>query len=248
MSFNVIIPARYQSSRLPAKPLADIAGKPMIQHVVEQALRSDAKRVVVATDDQRIADVVTGFGGDVVLTRADHESGTERLAEVVERLQWPADEVVVNVQGDEPMIPPSVINQVAQLLRLSAEAPMATLAAPIHLLDDILNPNVVKLVCDKQGNALYFSRAGVPFSRDGDWAEPVYLRHIGLYAYRAGFIAEYVKMPPSALEQIEKLEQLRVLWHGYKIKVATAVEVPPHGVDTQEDLEAVRRHFMAQNL
>jgi len=244
MAFTVIIPARYQSSRLPGKPLADIAGKPMIQWVYEQASKAGAKQVIVATDDQRIAEAVTSFGGEVCLTRADHESGTERLAEVVEKYQLAADEIVVNVQGDEPMIPPSIIRQVADNLARS-DAPMATLAVEIDHADEVFNPNAVKVVMDKNGYALYFSRASIPWDRDNFAKRPQeihqnLLRHIGIYAYRAGFINTYINWEPSTLEKIESLEQLRVLWHGEKIHVDVAIEPPPAGVDTPEDLEKVR--------
>ncbi|GAB6262279.1 3-deoxy-manno-octulosonate cytidylyltransferase [Photobacterium sp. CCB-ST2H9] len=244
MSFTVIIPARYQSSRLPGKPLADIAGKPMIQWVYEQASKAGAKQVIVATDDQRIADTVKGFGGEVCMTRADHDSGTERLAEVVEKYQLAADEIVVNVQGDEPLIPPSIIRQVADNLAHSI-APMATLAVEIDHADEVFNPNAVKVVTDKNGYALYFSRASIPWDRDNFAKRPQeihqnLLRHIGIYAYRAGFINTYIHWEPSTLEKIESLEQLRVLWHGEKIHVDVAIEPPPAGVDTPEDLEKVR--------
>ncbi|MCG2838519.1 3-deoxy-manno-octulosonate cytidylyltransferase [Photobacterium sp. WH77] len=244
MAFTVIIPARYQSSRLPGKPLADIAGKPMIQWVYEQASKAGARQVIVATDDQRIAEVVTSFGGEACLTRADHESGTERLAEVVEKYQLAADEIVVNVQGDEPMIPPSIIRQVADNLARS-DAPMATLAVEIDHADEVFNPNAVKVVMDKNGYALYFSRASIPWDRDNFAKRPQeihqnLLRHIGIYAYRAGFINTYINWEPSALEKIESLEQLRVLWHGEKIHVDVAIDPPPAGVDTPEDLEKVR--------
>ncbi|MEI8595898.1 3-deoxy-manno-octulosonate cytidylyltransferase [Photobacterium sp. Hal280] len=244
MAFTVIIPARYQSSRLPGKPLADIAGKPMIQWVYEQASKAGARQVIVATDDQRIAEAVTSFGGEVCLTRADHESGTERLAEVVEKYQLAADEIVVNVQGDEPMIPPSIIRQVADNLARS-DAPMATLAVEIDHADEVFNPNAVKVVMDKNGYALYFSRASIPWDRDNFAKRPQeihqnLLRHIGIYAYRAGFINTYINWEPSALEKIESLEQLRVLWHGEKIHVDVAIDPPPAGVDTPEDLAKVR--------
>ncbi|MDO6580127.1 3-deoxy-manno-octulosonate cytidylyltransferase [Photobacterium sp. 2_MG-2023] len=244
MAFTVIIPARYQSSRLPGKPLADIAGKPMIQWVYEQASKAGARQVIVATDDQRIAEVVTSFGGEACLTRADHESGTERLAEVVEKYQLAADEIVVNVQGDEPMIPPSIIRQVADNLARS-DAPMATLAVEIDHADEVFNPNAVKVVMDKNGYALYFSRASIPWDRDNFAKRPQeihqnLLRHIGIYAYRAGFINTYISWEPSTLEKIESLEQLRVLWHGEKIHVDVAIEPPPAGVDTPEDLDKVR--------
>lgn len=248
MSFTVIIPARYQSSRLPGKPLADIAGKPMIQWVYEQSLKSGADQVVVATDDQRIADAVVAFGGEVCMTSASHESGTERLAEVVEKLAIPDERIVVNVQGDEPLIPPSVIAQVANNLSYS-QAPMATLAVEITDEHEAFNPNAVKVLMDKEGYALYFSRATIPWDRDGFAQDKTIryplLRHIGIYAYRAGFINTYINWAPSQLEKIESLEQLRVLWYGEKIHVAVAQEKPPAGVDTAADLDAVRA-FVSQ--
>ncbi|MHA2937940.1 3-deoxy-manno-octulosonate cytidylyltransferase [Vibrio sp. RC27] len=244
MSFTVVIPARYQSSRLPGKPLADIAGKPMIQWVYEQSVKSGASLVVVATDDQRIADAVEQFGGTVCMTANTHESGTERLAEVVQKLGIADDHIIVNVQGDEPLIPPSVITQVANNLSNSI-APMATLAVEIEDEDEAFNPNAVKVLTDKEGYALYFSRATIPWDRDG-FAQSKTLRHplrrhIGIYAYRAGFINTYIHWQPSELEKIESLEQLRVLWYGEKIHVAVANETPPPGVDTAEDLELVRQ-------
>jgi len=249
MSFSVIIQARYQSSRLPGKPLLDIGGKPMIQWVYERALEAGAERVIVATDDQRIADVVTAFGGQFCMTGSVHESGTERLGEVIETLGLESDHIVVNVQGDEPMIPFGNIAQVAALLNNNDGVPMATLAVPIDENLDIDNPNAVKVVCDKYGHALYFSRAAIPFDRDGfhrgspEKLRQNYLRHIGIYAYRAGFIRQYLTMEPSPLEQIEALEQLRVLYHGQKIAVGIAEQAPPAGVDTQADLERIRMHF-----
>lgn len=246
MKFNVIIPARYQSSRLPGKPLADIGGKPMVLHVVEQAKLSGADRVVVATDDGRIAEVVAASGTELCMTAGHHQSGTERLAEVIQTLQLDADEIVVNVQGDEPLIPPSNIRQVAENLAASTSARMATLATPIHRTDEWLDPNVVKVVNDEQGNALYFSRSAMPYDRDGVLAdEPAlkarfWLRHIGIYAYRASFIQKYVDWQPSPLELIESLEQLRVLWYGDKIHVGLAPEAPPVGVDTPEHLQLIR--------
>ena len=249
MAFTVIIPARYQSSRLPGKPLLDIGGKPMIQWVVERALASGAQNVVVATDDQRISDVVTQFGGVVCMTSSDHESGTERLGEVIDKLGLDSDHIVVNVQGDEPMIPSENITQIANLLIERPSIPMATLAVPIDDNLDIDNPNAVKVVCDKNSCALYFSRAGIPFDRDGfhrgsrELIEQNFFRHIGIYAYRAGFIRQYLLMEPSPLEQIESLEQLRVLYHGEKIAVGIAQQAPPAGVDTQADLDRIRMHF-----
>ncbi|MDX3775183.1 3-deoxy-manno-octulosonate cytidylyltransferase [Chromatiaceae bacterium AAb-1] len=247
MAFVVIIPARYASSRLPGKPLADIAGKTMIQRVYEQAAASGAIRVVVATDDQRVADAVQQFGGEVCMTSAEHHSGTERLAEVIDKLQLAADTIVVNVQGDEPFIPPVIIRQVADNLAAQQKAQMATLAVPLASQAEVGNPNVVKVVCDQQGYALYFSRSVIPYDRDGHYQQQLsqhYRRHIGIYAYRAQFIKRYISWPVSQLEQIESLEQLRVLWQGEAIHVATAQETPAVGVDTPADLEHAR-HYAA---
>jgi len=244
MSFTVVIPARYQSTRLPGKPLADIAGKPMIQWVYEQSLLAGAERVIIATDDSRVEQVVQSFGGTVCMTSPDHQSGTERLAEVVALMGIEDDHIIVNVQGDEPLIPPAIIRQVADNLAAS-RAPMATLAVEIKNEEEVFNPNAVKVVTDSDGYALYFSRATIPWDRDNfaqqDKAivQPL-MRHIGIYAYRAGFINTYINWQPSQLEKIESLEQLRVLWYGEKIHVAVALEAPPAGVDTPEDLETVR--------
>ncbi|WP_421308515.1 3-deoxy-manno-octulosonate cytidylyltransferase [Aeromonas veronii] len=249
MSFVVVIPARYASTRLPGKPLADIHGKPMVQHVVEKALQSGADRVIVATDDERVQQALLSTGVEVCMTSPDHQSGTERLAEVCRHYGFAADTIIVNVQGDEPLIPPAIIRQVADNLA-AATAPMATLSVPIKDAEEAFNPNAVKVVTDKDGYALYFSRASIPWDRDqfaksheqiGDH----YQRHIGIYAYRAGFIQRYVDWAPSVLEQVEALEQLRVLWYGEKIHVAQALEAPPVGVDTQADLEKVRA-FLAK--
>lgn len=244
MPFTVVIPSRYQSSRLPGKPLADIAGKPMVQWVYEQAMQAGAERVIVATDDERVKAAVEGFGGTVCMTSPDHQSGTERLAEVVKLMGIEDDHIIVNVQGDEPLIPPSIVRQVADNLAAST-APMATLAVEISDADEVFNPNAVKVVTDKDGYALYFSRATIPWDRDNfaldsTIAQPL-MRHIGIYAYRAGFINTYINWQPSQLEKIESLEQLRVLWYGEKIHVAVALEAPPAGVDTPEDLAAVRK-------
>jgi 3-deoxy-manno-octulosonate cytidylyltransferase (CMP-KDO synthetase) len=244
MSFTVVIPARYQSTRLPGKPLADIGGKPMVQWVYEQASKAGADLVIVATDDQRIVDAVKAFGGEVCLTRNDHESGTERLAEVVEKYQLADDHIVVNVQGDEPLIPDTIIRQVADNLA-NNNAPMATLGVEIDHEDEVFNPNAVKVVLDKDGYAMYFSRASIPWDRDNYAKSPKeihhnLLRHVGIYAYRAGFINTYINWEPSALEKVEALEQLRVLWYGEKIHVAVAIDAPPAGVDTPEDLDKVR--------
>ncbi|MGN5140089.1 3-deoxy-manno-octulosonate cytidylyltransferase [Aeromonas sp. 164P] len=249
MSFVVVIPARYASTRLPGKPLADIHGKPMVQHVVEKALQSGADRVIVATDDARVQQALLTTGVEVCMTSPDHQSGTERLAEVCRHYGFAADTIIVNVQGDEPLIPPAIIRQVADNLA-AATAPMATLSVPIKDAEEAFNPNAVKVVTDKDGYALYFSRASIPWDRDRFAAsrEQIgdhYQRHIGIYAYRAGFIQRYVDWVPSVLEQVEALEQLRVLWYGEKIHVAQALEAPPVGVDTQADLEKVRA-FLAK--
>lgn len=247
-AFNVIIPARYASTRLPGKPLADIAGKPMIQHVFEQAQRSGANRIIIATDHEQVAKVAEDFGAEVCMTAKTHNSGTERLAEVIEKLGFAEDEIIVNIQGDEPLIPPVIVRQVAENLAQNA-VPMATLAVKIESVEEIFNPNIVKVIADKNGLVLYFSRAPIPWNRDQfsqldqrQQAElnTTYLRHLGIYAYRASFIRQYVKWQPTVLESIEKLEQLRVLWYGEKIHLAEAIEVPAVGVDTPEDLEKVR--------
>lgn len=243
MSFIVVIPARYASSRLPGKPLLDIQGVPMVVRVLQQALASGAERVIVATDHQPVADIVTAAGGEVCLTDANHQSGTERLAEVVNHYQFRDDTVIVNVQGDEPLIPPAIIRQVANNLA-DVKAEMATLAVPILTVEEAFDPNAVKVVTDMNGYALYFSRATIPWDRDhfthtpNELPQPL-LRHIGIYAYRADFIRHYVTLEACALEKIELLEQLRVLWYGAKIHVGLACEPPEGGVDTPEDLARV---------
>ena len=251
--FTVVIPSRFASTRLPGKPLQMIAGKPMVQHVWEQACKSSAQQVVVATDDQRIVDACNAFGAHVVLTRADHESGTDRLAEVATQLGLASDAIVVNVQGDEPMIPPQVIDQVAANLAAHPEARMATLAEPIEDAQTLFNPNVVKVVSDINGLALTFSRSTLPWARDDFALHPdtlpagvPYRRHIGIYAYRAGFLHDFVSWGPCWLENTERLEPLRALWHGVRIHVADVLEAPPAGVDTPEDLERVRRLLEAR--
>ena len=248
VAFTVVIPARLRSTRLPGKPLLLIAGKPMVQHVWEQARKSSASRVVIATDDAGIFDACKAFGAEVLLTREDHESGTDRLAEVAAALGLAADAIVVNVQGDEPLIPPSIIDQVAANLAAHPEAGIATLGEPIEDVEALFNPNVVKVVADCNGLALTFSRAPLPWARDAlaqsrDQlpAGVPYRRHIGIYAYRAGFLQDFVGWGPCWLEKTEALEQLRALWHGVRIHVADALEAPPVGVDTPEDLERVRR-------
>jgi 3-deoxy-manno-octulosonate cytidylyltransferase (CMP-KDO synthetase) len=254
--FQVVIPARYASSRLPAKPLADIAGKPMVVRVLERARASGADGVWVATDHAEIARAVEAAGGQVVLTRAEHPSGTDRLAEVVQTLGWSDDSIVVNLQGDEPLMDPALIAAVARELAEDSEAAIATASHPLQSAQEFFNPNVVKVVCDGRGRALYFSRAPIPWARDAfagmqlPTQLPVELpadlparRHIGLYAYRAGFLRRYASLPVSPLEGWEALEQLRALWHGYPIRVVEIDAAPPAGVDTAEDLERVRRAF-----
>ncbi|WP_101775966.1 3-deoxy-manno-octulosonate cytidylyltransferase [Pasteurella oralis] len=251
-TFTVIIPARYASTRLPGKPLADIAGKPMIAHVFEKAKQSGASRIIIATDHLKVAEVARDFGAEVCMTSTQHNSGTERLAEVIEKLDIAQDEIIVNIQGDEPLIPPAIVNQVAENLS-KYQVKMASLAVKITEPEELFNPNAVKVLTDKEGYVLYFSRAVIPWNRDQfatlhNQTHTIdqlklsdhYLRHIGIYAYRAGFIQQYVQWQPTVLEQIESLEQLRVLWYGEKIHVELAQEVPPIGVDTLEDLEKVR--------
>jgi 3-deoxy-manno-octulosonate cytidylyltransferase (CMP-KDO synthetase) len=243
----VVIPARHASTRLPGKPLLDIAGKPMIQHVYERARQSGAARVVVATDDERIQAAVAAFGGEVCMTADHHQSGTDRIAEVITLLALAPDDIVVNLQGDEPLMPPDLITQVAAALTNQPRAVMASACHPIKDRPTLLNPNVVKVVLDAEGFALYFSRAAIPWPRDamtqsGEFPVQA-LHHIGLYAYRAGFVSRYAGWPPCPLEKIEALEQLRVLWHGEKIVMHITDTKPETGVDTAEDLERVRRHL-----
>lgn len=243
MDFVVIIPARYSSSRLPGKPLKDICGKNMITRVAEKAIKSGATQVIVATDDERVANAVNVDGVSVCMTSKDHSSGTERLAEVCRKMNFSDDTIIVNVQGDEPLIPPTLINQVAEDLYNSSE-PMATLVVPITEEDEVFNPNSVKVVINKKGNAIYFSRAPIPYERDNFAKDPkvttnVHYRHLGIYSYRAGFLQKFVSWEPSNLENIEKLEQLRVLDYGENIHVAIAKVTPPAGIDTPEDLEKV---------
>ncbi len=247
MAFTVVIPARYASTRLPGKALVDIAGKPMVQHVYERASESRAERVVVATDDERIASAVEGFGGTPVMTSPDHPSGTDRIEEVVRLLGLDDDARVVNVQGDEPLIPATVIDQVAENLAAHPDAGIATLCEPIDSIGDFINPNIVKLVADDNGLALYFSRAPIPWDRDGFSAGsgsgevPANARrHLGIYAYRVSLLKQFVDWPPAQLEQYESLEQLRALANGARIHVADAAAAVPPGVDTAADLEAVR--------
>lgn len=240
--FLVVIPARLGSTRLPRKPLADIGGKPMVVRVAERAKQSLAQSVVVATDSPEIEAACTAHRIDCLLTSPDHPTGTDRLAEVAQLLKLPANALIVNVQGDEPLIPPELINQVAQTLANNVQCAISTIAVPISDASEIENPNVVKVVLNRAGEALYFSRAPIPFVRDAHNTQTAqHLRHLGIYAYRADFLQAYTRLEPAPPEQAEALEQLRALWNGYRIAVHTASEAPPAGVDTPEDLERVRK-------
>jgi 3-deoxy-manno-octulosonate cytidylyltransferase (CMP-KDO synthetase) len=244
--FRVVIPSRYGSTRLPGKPLRLIAGRPLIEHVHARAMRSGASEVIIATDDERIAVVCRGFGAVAVLTDVGHASGTDRLAEVARTCGWPSGDIVVNVQGDEPLLPPANVSQVAALLAAEPAAAIATLATPITSQHEFLDPNVVKVVRDERGFALYFSRAPIPWPRDKTApgqpaAFAAALRHVGLYAYRVAALTQLAALPPGTLEDIERLEQLRALENGLCVAVAIAAEVSGPGVDTEEDLAAVAR-------
>jgi len=247
MTLHIIIPARFESTRLPGKPLLDIAGKPMIQHVYERALEAGAASVTVATDNLRVEEVVRGFGGNACLTNDKHVSGTDRLAEAAQIIGLSDEDLVVNLQGDEPLMPASLIVGVADVLHDDKKADVATACVLMNDPAQISDPHVVKVVMDRFGHALYFSRAGIPFFRNAETddteLEHQVFRHIGLYAYRCGFLAEYTQLEHCNLEHIEALEQLRVLWHGGKIAVMETTEDPGHGVDTPEDLKRVRDLF-----
>ncbi len=252
MNYKIVIPSRFGSSRLPGKPLKAINGKPMVWHVYQRALETNigAENIVVATDHQGIFDVCTEFGIQVVMTSADHESGTDRLAEVAELMGWSNNEMIVNLQGDEPLIPPSLIEFTAKTLSDSPLAGMATLGCPISDESDIHDANCVKLVADHSGRAMYFSRAAIPFARDGFEVQSMlntdagsqspWLRHIGMYAYRVAALKQIAAMPMAVIEGLEKLEQLRALWNGVHIQVAAIDSAPGHGIDTPADLERVR--------
>lgn len=247
MSFTIIIPARYESSRLPGKPLKDIHGKPMIQWTWSQAKKAGANRIIIATESKAVKEACLAFGAEVLLTSEHHQSGTERIAEVIELANIADDEIIVNVQGDEPMLPAELMHQVAEGLETHQHIPMATLCEPIDSVETVFDPHAVKVSRDIEQNAINFSRAPLPWSRDtfltsektmpDNWA---YKRHIGLYAYRAGFVKQYIAWPECDLEHVEKLEQLRVLWHGEKILVLDALSDAGVGVDTEEDLLRVR--------
>ena len=246
MAYSIVIPARFAATRLPGKPLREIAGKTLLQHVYECARRTQARQIIVATDDARIQKVASGFGADVCMTSSEHQSGTQRINEVIQVRDIPDDEIIVNLQGDEPLMPAACVEQVANLLSANPDAQVATLATPITHDTDVFDSNVVKVVSDKKGRALYFSRASIPWQRGKyeknqiehtqDWS---CLRHIGLYAYRAAYIKEYVSLSPSPIEHLESLEQLRVLWHGGKIVVSNAQEIPGPGVDTEQDFARI---------
>jgi 3-deoxy-manno-octulosonate cytidylyltransferase (CMP-KDO synthetase) len=251
-AFRAVGPARYASTRLPGKPLADIGGKPMVVRVVEAALKSGAFEVWVATDDARVSGAVLAHGHRVAMTRVDHASGTDRIAEVAEQFGWLDDDIVVNVQGDEPLLDPALVAEVAQALVADPDAAIATAAHAIGDVAEFMNPNVVKVVTDAAGRALYFSRAPVPWPRDGFADNRAALppgltarRHVGLYAYRVSFLRCYGQLAPAPLEQWESLEQLRALWHGFHIRVIDCAHAPAAGVDTPEDLERVREVFAA---
>lgn len=244
MSYKIVIPARYASTRLPGKPLADIGGKPMIVRVAEQAAKTGAE-VVIATDFRKVFDAAKTYGFNAVMTRIDHVSGTDRIAEVALKMGWAESEIIVNVQGDEPLIESALINEVAENLSNHREAAIATACHPIHTEADFLNPNIVKVVLDKAGYANYFSRAPIPYPRNGlsDNSPISAMRHIGIYAYRTALLKAYANLTPAPTEQLESLEQLRALWHGYKISVAVTDNAPASGVDTQTDLDRVREIF-----
>lgn len=246
--FTVIIPARLASGRLPEKLLQPIGDKTVLEHSYRAAQQSAATRVVIAADDDKLVAAAQGFGAEVILTRKDHESGTDRLAECAVLLGLDDAEIIVNLQGDEPFMPPTLVNLCATTLANDATAPVSTLAARLHDVADIDNPNAVKVVINRHGQALYFSRAGIPFNRDGVALEVSqhYFHHLGIYGYRAGFLKQYSELAESDLERIEKLEQLRILDHGEKIAVAVVDEKPPKGIDTEADLQAARAYWQRQ--
>ena len=250
-NFYVVIPARHASTRLPGKPLLAIGDKPMVVRVAEQAAQSGAQQIWIATDHHSIIDAAHEHGFKACLTKASHASGTDRIAEVVELQHWPDDAIIVNVQGDEPLIPPTLISAVAEHLHQHPECAIATACHAIHDEVAMRNPNIVKVVLDKNGNALYFSRAPIPHPRDAFTQKPAptttMLRHIGIYAYHAGFLRAYNQLAPCMPEQIEALEQLRALYHGYKIGVVITEHAPPSGVDTEQDLHDARQVFAALN-
>jgi 3-deoxy-manno-octulosonate cytidylyltransferase (CMP-KDO synthetase) len=255
MSFHIVIPARYASSRLPGKPLRTIAGKPMLAHVIESALQSDAEKIIVASDDQRIIELAASYPVQTCMTSVDHNSGTERIHEVIERFKLPDETIIVNMQGDEPLMPSACLNQVGHALAQHRDVEMATLSTPAESIEELFDWNVIKLVRDHADNALYFSRAPIPWDREAFMhKEPTlasfanFHRHIGLYAYRAGFVKRYIEWGSCDLEQIESLEQLRVLYHGHKIKVVDAEQIPGPGVNTEEELQRAEQLILSRLL
>jgi len=249
-SFNVVIPARYASSRFPGKPLQQICGIPMIIHVCQRASNSGAKQVIVATDDRRIIKTVEQVGYQAIMTREDHASGTDRIAEVADKEGWTDETIVVNIQGDEPLIEPSNIETLVKTLVSQSTADIATIATPITEISELFDPNAVKVVTNRKGYALYFSRAAIPWDRDGfpdeiDTISAQHQRHIGLYAYRAAFLKRYIQMQSAPIEALEKLEQLRILWNSESIIVASVSPAPATGVDTPEDLISVEQIMSA---
>lgn len=255
MSFHIVIPARYASSRLPGKPLRTIAGKPMLAHVIESALQSDAEKIIVASDDQRIIELAASYPVQTCMTSVDHNSGTERIHEVIERFKLPDDTIIVNMQGDEPLMPSACLNQLGHALAQHRDVEMATLSTPAETIEELFDWNVIKLVRDHADNALYFSRAPIPWDREAFMhKEPTlaafanFHRHIGLYAYRAGFVKRYIEWGSCELEQIESLEQLRVLYHGHKIKVVDAEQIPGPGVNTEEELQRAEQLILSRQL
>lgn len=241
-SYHIVIPARYASTRFPGKPLIEISGRSMLQHVYTVAQQSSANSVVIATDDERIYEHAKQFCDQVLMTSSTHQSGTDRLAEVCNLMNWSGDEIVVNLQGDEPLTPVSLLTQVADNLHNNKDAAIATLTTPLTDVAEINDPNIVKVVTDKNGYALYFSRASIPFQRDLETPQlsQLHQRHLGIYAYRVSFLNAYSQMPQCELETIEKLEQLRAMYNGYKIHTQTAVSLPGPGIDTPEDLQKVQ--------
>lgn len=249
IAYHIVIPARYASSRFPGKPLKEINGITMLEHVYRVAKKSSASSIVIATDDKRILEVAEKFCDQVLMTSDQHQSGTDRLAEVCQMKGWADDEIVVNLQGDEPLTPPELLHQVAENIHFNKPASIATLSTPLMSVEEINDPNIVKVVADINGYALYFSRASIPYQRDvGDKVQiSQYQRHLGIYAYRVGFLNAYSQIAQCELEKIEKLEQLRAMYNGYKIHIQQAVKLPGPGIDTPEDLEKIHSLLASLN-
>ena len=248
-AYHIVIPARYASSRFPGKPLKEINGITMLEHVYRVAKKSSASSIVIATDDQRIVEAAENFCDQVLMTSDQHQSGTDRLAEVCQIQGWAEDEIVVNLQGDEPLTPPELLQQVAENIHLNKQASIATLSTSLTTAEEITDPNIVKVVADINGYALYFSRASIPYQREMDDNVSIshYQRHLGIYAYRVGFLNAYSQMPQCELEMIEKLEQLRAMYHGHKIHIQEAVKLPGPGIDTPEDLHKIHSLLASLN-